>query len=302
MNTRTITISFYGLGVLVLAGLILFAPKTSSDIDVVSEVSVETNDVPEESLTETTLTADAPVSQEIEEEHKRAVVAAAYTLSGESVTGWKSEKRWPIASITKLMSALVIRRHFDPDEEIRISTNSTGIYGTAGEFSENEVFKLEDLIKAMMLVSSNDAAYALGEHYGYRKLIGEMNEMAVVIGMKNTKFADPTGLSVENQSTADDIAKLVRYIYENDRGLLDLTTHPTEIITNLNTGLSRQLVSINNFAGRPDFLGGKTGRLPEADGNLVSVFKVPGYEEPIIIVVLGSQDRFKETEEILINL
>ncbi|MBU2101324.1 serine hydrolase [Patescibacteria group bacterium] len=243
---------------------------------------------------------DSSVSSE--NEPTIAVAAGAYLLSGEKISGWKTEKHWPIASITKLMTAFVTNLTMEPAEEILITQTAVDTIGESGGLMVGESFQARDLIKAMLIVSSNDSAVALAEHYGSIEFVELMNQAAQEVGMENTRFVEPTGLSSQNQSTIEDLVKFVAYIWKEDRNLFEISRRSTDFIVDMNAGVARQLTSINAFAGRGDFLGGKTGSIPASDGNLVSIFSVPGKAEPIIIVVFGSKDRFGETINILTNL
>jgi D-alanyl-D-alanine carboxypeptidase len=238
-----------------------------------------------------------PIVQEV-----TVSASGAYTMTGEELQNFRAEKRWPVASITKLMTALVASRVFDPNEAVTITQEMIDTEGESGEFRVGEKIRVSDLIKAMMLVSSNDAAAALAIHYGEPAFIKVMNETARNIGMYDTLYKDPTGLSVQNLSTIQDLDKLARYIWTNNPSIFAITREEGDMIFDMNTGLGRRLTNINQFAGRSDFLGGKTGTTPEAEGNLLSIFKAPGREEPVIIIVLGTKDRFKETENILMKL
>ena len=204
---------------------------------------------------------------------------------------------WPLASITKLVTALVAEENFDLKKTVTITDQMVLAEGEAGGFKTGEVFRAEDLIKAMLMLSSNDAAEALAQDFSRDEFIGLMNKKVAELGLGETMFFDPTGLSPKNQSTPNDIFKIVSYIYENRPDILKITTYKADYITDLNSKKKRKILNINEFAGQSDFIGGKTGFIDEAQGNLVSVFSVK--KEPVTIVVLGSQDRFGETKKLL---
>ncbi len=181
-----------------------------------------------------------------------------------------SAKRWPIASLTKLMTATVAL------EKIGKSN------------------RVDDLIKIMVLISDNDSADELANNYGREKFIEAMNQKTQELGMDQTSFFDPSGLSFLNQSTANDLYKLVGYISVYHPEILQWSREK-ELIAD-----GKKYVNINKFVGRSDFLGGKTGYTDEANGNLVSVFSSP--EKPIIVVVLGTAnkiERFEQTKNLL---
>ncbi|MDP3953627.1 MAG: serine hydrolase [bacterium] len=296
-----------GLALVVVMGVALSVNNTRQ---IEAEPLAEVSDAPE--LDNTSLVADAQLAKgstsqtniddaEIVEDQP-AVAAGAYLMSGKQLTGWKVDKRWPIASITKLLSAYVAETLMDPDQSVVISQRAVDTVGTTGDFKLGELFSVRDLVKAMLIVSSNDAAAALSQNYGEEQFVAEMNAVASRVGMVNSRFVEPTGLSVQNQSTVEDLLKLVRYVWESDEEFFRITRQSTDIIVDTNTGVARQLININRFSARSDFLGGKTGTLPEADSNLISVFSVGGFSEPVVIVVLGSKDRFGETQKILLEL
>ena len=229
--------------------------------------------------------------------------AAAYLITSEEpLYIFRGEKQWPIASVTKLMSSLIARRLMPEAEIVTVDEKAVAAYGEAGDFKVGERFTAEDLVQAMLVVSSNDAAEALASHYGREKFIAEMNNLATVIGMTNTVFVDAMGLSPGNLSTPNDLNKLVQFIWSEDPEIFAITRSPTVNIIDIDDGQSRKLNNINLFAGRSNFLGGKTGQIPDSDGNLVSIFSVPDRSQPVVIIVLGAKDRFEETEKILIKL
>ena len=229
--------------------------------------------------------------------------AAAYLISnGELLYTFRSEKQWPIASVTKLMSSLIARRSMSATEIVTMDEKAVAAYGEAGGFKVGERFTAEDLVQAMLVVSSNDAAEALASHYDQKEFIAEMNNLATVIGMTNTVFVDAMGLSPGNLSTPNNLNKLVQFIWLEDPEIFAITRSPAVNVIDINGGQSRKLNNINLFAGRSNFLGGKTGQIPDSDGNLISIFSVPDKSSPVVIIVLGAKDRFEETEKILIKL
>ena len=229
--------------------------------------------------------------------------AAAYLINnGEPLYIFRGEKQWPIASVTKLMSSLIARRLIQETEIVTMDKKAVAAYGEAGGFKVGERVTAEDLVQAMLIVSSNDATEALANYYDQKKFIAEMNNLATVIGMTNTVFIDATGLSPGNLSTPNDLNKLVQFIWLEDPEIFAITRSPTVNIIDIPSGQSRKLSNINLFTGRSNFLGGKTGQIPDSDGNLVSIFSVSGKSSPVVIIVLGAKDRFEETEKILIKL
>jgi len=251
-----------------------------------------------------TFKSNAVFSSNVQPENKKQTVSAQVFLkrllnTNVDLAEQKIENRWPVASLTKLMTALVVIERTDLDSEIIISDNAVNQDGAIGDFKAGEKYKAEDLLKAALVLSSNDAATALAETLGIDNFVSEMNKKALELGMENTKFVDSTGLSYLNQSTANDLAKLVNYIYFDRPEILKITTEKKISITELNSGKVKPFYSINEFAGELSFLGGKTGFINESRGNLISVFQDDSGRGPILIIVLGSDDRFGDTKILL---
>lgn len=222
-----------------------------------------------------------------------------YTAGGVKIVSSDEAKRWPIASLTKLMTAVVARDVISPTERITITYVNPEVQGFAGNFSVGEIFTAKDLEKAMMIVSSNVAADAIANHYGRERFIDTMNSYAYRLGLTNTYFDDPTGLSYKNQSTVEDLDKLVTYILKKTPDIFRTSRLKSDRIYNLKNGKGRVLTNINEYAGTAGFLGGKTGTTPEAVGNLISIFKGNSKTPDKVIILLGTEHRYEETNNIL---
>lgn len=205
-----------------------------------------------------------------------------------------SSVRWPIASLTKLMTAVIAKENVGLEKQILITEKAWNTEGTAGNFQIGEVYKNEDLIKAMLVVSSNDAAMAIAEFYGEDVFLEAMRKKAEKLRLTQVNFADPTGLSFLNQSSINDLAKLVKYILKNHPELLDISRQKTVELLEISAGQKKTLTNINFFADWPDFLGGKTGFIDASSGNLIAIFNHKNYK--ILIIVLGTEDRYGQTE------
>lgn len=287
---KTIKTSFaIGLVVGILAMLFFFAARQPEDSTPAAEA-----------MNGAIFQADTPTPLPTAEE-VRVSAAGAYTITGDELYSFRADKRWPIASITKLLTALIAYEEFGEDDVVPITKEAVATEGESG-FREGEMYTVGDLVEAMLLISSNDAATALAMHYNSQELfVKKMNERAAELGMTDTSLADPTGLSFQNLSTVEDLRKLALYIWENEPQIFRITRRESGTLLEVKSGKRRTIQNINIFAGREDFLGGKTGHIPEADQNLLSIFALPN-REPVVIIVLGAADRFQETENILRNL
>lgn len=229
-----------------------------------------------------------------------SVTAAAFLVQevdgDEPVGAYQADYRWPIASITKLMTAVIALEKIGADTGVIVSQVAVDTEGDSGGFTAGEEFTVRDLIAAMMTVSSNDAAAAVADYIGTPRFFDLMQEKAYELKMTETSFIDATGLSYLNQSTAQDVARLVRYVYETYPEILEASKRSTNTITELASRTKRTLKNINAFAGTTGFEGGKTGFTEESKGNLVSLFQYEG--NVYTLVVFGTTDRFAETRKL----
>lgn len=205
--------------------------------------------------------------------------------------------RWPLASITKLLSAVVLSQNIPLNQSATISIEDVPTDKSGTDLVVGNSYSIGDLRLAMLLESNNEAAMAIANFYGYDKFVGAMNAKAKEWGLDNTNFDGPIGISASNQSTATDLLSLARRVYDQYPEVFKITRTKSAYITELKSGKKILLNNINLFAGRPDFLGGKTGYTEEASGNLLSLFSYK--KQPILIIVLGTGDRFGDTEKLL---
>ncbi|USK58668.1 D-alanyl-D-alanine carboxypeptidase family protein [Peribacillus asahii] len=140
--------------------------------------------------------------------------------SGRVIYEVNAHEKSRIASITKIMTAILAIESGELDEIVTVSGNAVGTEGSSLYLKEGEKIKLEDLVYGLMLRSGNDAAVAIAEKVGgsFDGFVWMMNQKAEEIGMKNTNFSNPHGLdTTENHySTAYDMALLTRYAMQNE--------------------------------------------------------------------------------------
>ncbi len=217
--------------------------------------------------------------------------------SGNNFYAMNAAMRWPVASITKLMTAEIIFKNELFNESTTITDAEFTVDGSTHDLKAGERYSLADLLNAMLVESNNETAMALADSFGYDAFMKAMNEEAKNLGLDGTYFSDPVGLAAANQSTADDLLAFTQHIYAEYPDILRLTRKTSASLRDLNSGARITVKSINNFAGRADFLGGKTGYTDDASGNLLSIFS---YEKrPILIIVMGTEDRFGDTQKLL---
>ena len=127
--------------------------------------------------------------------------------------------------------------------------------------------------------------------------MAEMNARAAAWGMANMHFDDPSGISAGDESTANDLMKLAQKIYADYPQILQISRMQQYYITEQNSGKKILIKSINDFAGEPDFIGGKTGHTDQADGNLLSLFNHDG--QVVLVIVLGSERQVQRHENVV---
>jgi len=204
----------------------------------------------------------------------------------------------PPASVTKLMTAVIITEYADQNDVIEITPRAVATEGTSGSLRAGETFSVPDLLEVMLVVSSNDAAAAFEDHFSSQgiDLVSLMNEKAKLLGMVDTHFTNPSGLDdPEHYSSAADLAVLAAYSlrYEN---IWDILSETSASVRSLNKKTAHALLSNNELLHkkRVDVRGGKTGYTKNAGGCMITVL---GSGE--VIVVLGSDDRAGDTEKLI---
>lgn len=228
--------------------------------------------------------------------------AEAYLVAnldtGEVYAERNSRAVFPIASLSKLVTALVAVHGMDQTKKVTITQTMLDAYGDAGHFVLGETFTVTELLAPLLLESSNDGAEALAESYGYNDFIQKMNTFTVGLGMTSTSFRDPSGLSSGNVSNTRDLLVLARYIYTNEKPLLELTRQLKVTVGSTTEHGPHTWNTINPFPLDPHFMGGKTGRTIEAKESMISLFRyVHGMTSyPVAIIVLRSDFSVRESD------
>lgn len=214
------------------------------------------------------------------------------------------EESLPIASITKLMTALVILENLDMGEVAEVSKEAVATEGEAGNLIVGEEILVRDLLFALLIESSNDAAFALEEHVNRvlspKTLVEEMNTYARNFGLSHSFFRSPSGLDFKgeasNSATAKDLAFLMKIAWEHSF-IREAVSTKFLTVSSIDGRFAHYLGNSNRLLGvRPEMLGGKTGYTDLANESLVSVISSPSGEGNLIIVVLQTDDRERDTE------
>lgn len=223
------------------------------------------------------------------------------------IIGYKNiDKTYPIASLSKLMTAMVAMETLNKDAVITVSQKAIDTYGIQGGLNLGEKIELSEMYYPLLLESSNDAAEAIAELSGRDFFIANMNGKSKSIGLLNTSFEDPSGLSENNVSSTEDLFKLVKYINNNYPDILEITKEKQRYYKNHNWFNS------SKFRNYTNYLGGKNGYTDEAIHTLITIFDLPllkkesddsvSSNRKIIIILLQSYSTENETKDIMLWL
>lgn len=243
-----------------------------------------------------------------------AVSALVMDVSTERVLWQKNpDSQLPIASITKLMTALTWLDHMPPagmDHVHTFAPEQDTIYGKELNLGHGEQLAAFDLLRSSIVGSDNDTALGLvaSTEAGDGQFVEWMNQKAYMIGMENSNFDDATGLSAANTATVGDVARLALYAFRQDEIQEPASMVMHEQRTIESDRLTRVATTNKLLYDRDvEIIGGKTGYITEAGYCLVVQARVHSPEggEPrdIIAVVLGAdteQGRFDEVKKLIL--
>ncbi len=245
----------------------------------------------------------------------QAAMSLLVTPEGEEILFEKniSGKR-PIASITKLMTALTaFELDYHLDQPLEVSQAAVNQEEETGDLKPGEKLPFSDLLHSMLIESSNDAAFAIaegifvgrGDPITKDSFVKMMNQEADALGLENTNFVNPTGLNgMENYSTCNDLTIVVRYILEKYPEIFEVTQKDSYEVFDANGNFHHSIEEntnklLNEF---PEVVGGKTGYTEEAGGCILLVMDNPKGEGYIINIILGAgspESRFSEMRKLI---
>ena len=225
--------------------------------------------------------------------------------TGQVLFAKNPNQKLPIASLVKIMTALIALEHQGMNDKFLVSKQATEMEPDEMILLPGEVMSLKELLYGVFLVSANDAAEVLAQEVtGNRdEFINLMNAKAGQLGMKDSYFANPTGLDEDSKnsySSVYDLAILTRYLIRNYPEVVEISKTPHVYIEATPKHQDYDMYSgINLLTTYPGVVGFKTGYTPEAGYTIVTLARQNGRE--IIGVLLGSQYRRDEARELLDN-
>jgi D-alanyl-D-alanine carboxypeptidase (penicillin-binding protein 5/6) len=226
--------------------------------------------------------------------------------TGKILFSHNANARLPMASTTKIMTALLVLETLDLDTKVKVSANAVATIGSKTMLVQGEVLTVEQLLNALLVVSGNDAGVALAEAAAgsVKAFVEKMNTKADALGLTNTNFVNPCGLnSKKHFSSAKDLATLAQYALADpvfsrivDTVLFSLPPIPPVAPSTQET--RRDFDNQNELLHRYAWVTGvKTGSTPYAKYCVVASGTVEGVS--LIAVVLGAgedETRWKEAK------
>ena len=229
-------------------------------------------------------------------------VASAYVVSvnGELLWERQANRRLPPASLTKLMTVLLVLDDYKPKAVIEISREAAQETGMRLGLKQGQRFKVEDMLSAALINSGNDACHALADFMGGNHLhfVQMMNQRAKQLGMSNTHFSNACGHdAADHYSSAHDLALLASEVIKN-KLVTDLSVRDAIQIEEIDTAKNYTLQNKNALIGRyQGALGLKTGYTPKAGTCLIALAERGSSR--VLLVMLNSANRWWDAVDLL---
>lgn len=228
--------------------------------------------------------------------------AIVYDLTTEkSIYEKNASIRLPMASLTKIMTAIISLENKKPDDKYIVKGSDLVGEDSMG-LSAGEVLSFEDLLHGLMLPSGNDAAEVFANNFptGRDGFIKAMNDKVSSLGLTNTVFDNPSGLQGDGiqYTTVYDMVVITRYALSNFPEFAQVVSTPEYLISETDTHKAFDLYNETNLLTTYDGVRGvKTGYTPEAGLCLVTYLDYKGHR--LIGVILNSENRRQEMKDLL---
>ena len=239
------------------------------------------------------------IAQRLQREHpekvflRSSVVLVQDAASGETILAKNPEAVLPIASITKLMTAMVLLdRKLDLAQRVVVSDEDQDVLkGTRSRLRPGAVLTRDELLLLALMASENRAAAALARTYpgGTEPFVQAMNARAHALGMRDTRFSDPTGLSSANVSSAQDLARLVQAAHEYP-AIRNYSTRESAVVYALGRPLAYRNTNGLVRSSTWDIGLSKTGFISEAGRCLVMRVRVASRD--LVLVLMDSWGKY----------
>lgn len=282
-----------------LIGLLLLASLSSPSFDAVDNVS-STSYFDEADLLEL-----SPIPILRQESFQPDIEAKAALLmdydTGIILYGKNIDEEMPMASLTKIMTAILILEHHSLYEVVTVNSSFNGLEGVRIWLKKGEQLTVGDLLEALLIPSAGDAAIALAEYHSgtVDNFVKEMNQRAKELNLTHTRYVNPIGLDAEGHySSAGDLATLTKYAlhFPAFRGIVKMEGATIESVDGKTTHvLESTNYLLNSYL---DIEGVKTGTTDEAGQSLINLARGEQGQE-VIAVLLNSPSRFQENKSMI---
>lgn len=293
-NKKLITlVGLYGCIIVFLA--IMAKYNVKEEINKISTISADSQNSPtvqrDPSFNDVNQNSGTKVEIKPAVENVRTITAKSY-LVGDVNTGKiyfekNSNVYMPVASMSKLITAFVATDLFATSTTISITEQAILAPPDSSNMVVGDRFSLSEILYPLLLNSSNVAAESISESSDRFSFLESMNSYAWEVGMPTSLFADPSGVSPGNGASARDVFGLAKYLFNFRKDILDLTRNSNYNLATTTEHGSYEFVSTHPFVNDPRFIGGKTGRTPEAGETMMTIMKIK--DKNIAFIVLGSQ-------------
>lgn len=220
-------------------------------------------------------------------------------ISGQEIFSVNPDGRRPMASLTKIMTALLVLERHGLSEVVTIGQLADNIGGSTVGLKTGEQFSVANLLKALLLPSANDAAYALAmfDRRSVGAFVQSMNDRAAALGLKNTHFTNPAGLDNPMQfSSPRDLAWLTIAALKNSYFRQTVGAKSAEIASREGKTLGLQNTNAM-LRARDEVYGVKTGTTDKAGECLIVLFHE--HDRPYLLVLLGSKERYTDSQRVI---
>lgn len=212
-----------------------------------------------------------------------------------------AQERLPMASLTKIMTAVLILESHKLNEVVTIDENYGSIPGVKIWLEKSEKITVGDLLIGLLVPSGGDAALALAKYHSgsVEKFVEEMNQKATLLSLSNTHFKNPIGLDEEGHyASAVDLGMLSRYAMRKTP-FRDIVRMPDAEIFSVDRAFRHAFENTNKLLGTAlNILGIKTGTTDAAGASIINLARDPHGNE-VIAIVLDSPNRFGENRYLL---
>ena len=217
--------------------------------------------------------------------------------TGRALYEKKPQEVLPLASLTKLLSSLVVLDSIPLEKEITLSQGVINTEGESGDFKVGEKVEARHLLFSALIHSSNDAMMGLVSDLGKENFFSLIKSKILQLGLKRTIVADPTGLEASTVGSALDVAKFSQAAFSNDF-IKKILAIPEYTFTS-RSGVFHKVTTTNPLIFDPRVIVAKTGTLDKVGQNYTALIQPANAKNQMILIILGSTNREKDALTLL---